>query len=82
LAHLGFPLSKRAPRTLYEAHNMATRIEQNISLSKIRYLFTSGTLSRESLVALENFIVDFQEEGEQTIDQHRTAEDTVEGLKS
>jgi hypothetical protein len=71
LAHLGFPLSKRAPRTLYEAHDMAIRIQQNISLSEIRYLFTSGTRSRESLFALENFIVDFQEEGEQTIDQHR-----------
>jgi hypothetical protein len=71
LVHLGFPLSKKGPRTLNEAHNMAARIEQNISLSEIRYLFTSGTLSMESLVALENFIVDFQEEGEQTIDQHR-----------
>jgi hypothetical protein len=60
---------------------MAARIEQNISLSEIRYLFTSGTLSMESLVSLENFIVDFQEEGEQTIDQHRTTENTVEELE-
>jgi hypothetical protein len=81
LVHLGFPLSKRGPRTLNEAHSMAARIEQNISLSEIRYLFTSGTLSMESLVALENFIVDFQEEGEQTMDQHRTVEDTVEELE-
>jgi hypothetical protein len=81
LVHLGFPLSKRSPRTLNEAHSMAARIEQNISLSEIRYLFTSGTLSMESLVALENFIVDFQEEGEQTMDQHRTVEDTVEELE-
>jgi hypothetical protein len=57
---------------------MATKIEQNISLSEIQYLFTSGTLSRESLFALENFIVDFQEEGEQTIDQHKIVEDTIE----
>jgi hypothetical protein len=35
----------------------------------------------ESLVTLENFIVDFQEEGEQTMDQHRTVEDTVEELE-
>jgi hypothetical protein len=36
----------------------------------------------ESLVSLENFIVDFQEgEGEQTMDQHRTAEDMVEELE-
>jgi hypothetical protein len=81
LVHLGFPLSKKGPRTLHETYNMATRIEQNISLSEIRYLFTSGTLSMESLVALENFIVDFQEEGEQTMDQHRTVEDTVEELE-
>jgi hypothetical protein len=69
LVHLGFPLNKRGPRTLNEAHSMAARIEQNISLSELRYLFTSGTLSMESLVSLENFIADFQEEGEQVIDQ-------------
>jgi hypothetical protein len=61
LVHLGFPLSKRGPRTLNEAQNMAARIKKNISLSKIRYLFTSCTLSMEILVSLENFIVDFQE---------------------
>jgi hypothetical protein len=71
LVHLGFPLSKKGPRTLNEAHNMATRIEQNISLSEVRHLFTSGTLSVESLVSLETFTVDFQKEGEQTIDQQK-----------
>jgi hypothetical protein len=76
-AHLGFPLSKRSPSTLKEAYNMTARIEKNISLSEIRYLLTAGTLSMESLFSLENFIVDFQEEGEQTIDQHGTAKDTV-----
>jgi hypothetical protein len=40
LVHLGYPLSKRSPRMLDEAHNMAPRIEKNISLSEIRYLFT------------------------------------------
>jgi hypothetical protein len=79
--HLGFPLSKRGPRTLNEAHSMATIIEQNISLSEIRYLFTSGSLSREIVVSLENIIFDFHEEGEQTMDQHRTVEDTVEELE-
>jgi hypothetical protein len=78
--HLGFPLSKRGPRTLHEAHSMAVRIEQNI-LSEIRYLFTSGTLSIESLVALENFIVDFQEEGEKTIVINQQNEDMVEELE-
>jgi hypothetical protein len=68
------------PSTLIEAYSMAARIEQNISLSEIRYLLTVGTLSMESLFALENFIVDFQE-GEQTIDQHRIVEDTVEEME-
>jgi hypothetical protein len=81
LVHLGFPLSKRSPSTLNEAYNMAARIEQNISLSEIRYLRSEGTLSMESLFSLENFIIDFQEEGEQTIDQHGTAKDTVEELE-
>jgi hypothetical protein len=60
---------------------MAARIEENISLSGIRCLFTSGTLNRESLFALENFIVDFQEEGEQTSDRQGIVEDTVEELE-
>jgi hypothetical protein len=60
---------------------MATRIEQNISLSGIKDLFTSGNLNMESLFTRENFIDDFQEEGEQTIIQHRIVEDTVEELE-
>ena len=59
LGHLSFLLHKTSPKTLDEAYNMAARIEENISLSEIRCLFISGTLSRESLFALENFIVDF-----------------------
>jgi hypothetical protein len=60
LVYLGFPLGKKGPRMLDEAHNMAKRIEQNISLSELRHLFTSDTLSVESLVSLETFTVDFQ----------------------
>jgi len=82
LVHLGFPLSKRGPRILNEAHSMDARIDKNISLSKIQYLFTSGTLSMEIVVALNNFIVNFQEERKQTIDRHRTTEDMVEKLES
>jgi hypothetical protein len=67
LAHLGLPLSKRGPRMLNEAYDMATGIERNISLSRIKDLFTLGTLSMESLFSHENFVDDFQEEGEQTI---------------
>jgi hypothetical protein len=69
LVHLGFPLSKKGPRMLDEAHSMAKRIKKNISLSKIRHFFTSGTFSVESLFSLETFTVDFQEEGEQNFDQ-------------
>jgi hypothetical protein len=67
LTHLGLPLSKKGPRTLDEAYDMATGIERNISLFGIKDLFTSGTLSMESLFSHENFIDDFQEEVEQTI---------------
>jgi hypothetical protein len=60
LVHLGFPLSKKVPRTLNEAHIMATRIEENILLSQVRHLFTLDTLSLERLVSLETFTIDFQ----------------------
>jgi hypothetical protein len=75
------PLSKRDPRTLNEAYDMATRIERNISLSRIKDLFTSGTLSMESLFSHENFVDNFQEEGEQTIIQHGIAEDMAEEME-
>jgi hypothetical protein len=58
LVHLRFPLSKKGPR-----------IEANISLSQERHLFTLDTLSLERLVSFETFTVDFQEEGEQIINQ-------------
>jgi hypothetical protein len=80
LVHLGFLLSKKRPKTLYEAGNMAMQIEANIFLSKEEHIFslgtkindpedTSDTLSLERLVSLETFTVDFQEEGEQVFDQ-------------
>ena len=78
LAHLGFPLSKRSPSTLDEAYGMAKRIEQNISLSGIKNLFTSGNFNMEILFARENFIDDIQEEGEQTIIQRGIPEDMAE----
>jgi hypothetical protein len=81
LAYLGLPLSKKGPRTLDEAYDMAIGIEQNISLSGIKDLFTSGTLSMESLFSHENFVDDFQEEGEQTIIQQGIAEDMVEEME-
>jgi hypothetical protein len=81
LAHLGLPLSKRAPKTLDEAYGMAKGIERNISLSGIKDLFTSGTLSMKSLFSHENLVDDFQEEGEQTIIQHRMDEDMAEEME-
>jgi hypothetical protein len=35
LVHLGFPLNKKGPKTLHEAHDKAKRIEENISLSQV-----------------------------------------------
>ena len=78
LAHLGLPLSKKSPGTLDEAYGMAKRIEQNISLSGIKDLFTSGDFNMESLFARKNSIDDIQEEGEQTIIQHGIPEDMAE----
>jgi hypothetical protein len=83
LVHLGFLLSKKRPKTLHEAGNMAIQIKANIFWSKKEHIFplgtkfngpedTSDTLSLDKLVSLETFTVDFQEEGEQVIDQQNT----------
>jgi hypothetical protein len=53
---------------------MAREIEENISLSKERHLFTPDTLSLERLVSLETFTDNFQEEGEQIINQQEVEE--------
>jgi hypothetical protein len=70
LAHLGLPLRRRAPKTLNEAYGMAKEIKNNIFSSGINDLFTSGTLTMESLYSHEKLVDDFQEEGKQTIVQH------------
>jgi hypothetical protein len=82
LAHLGFPLSKRDPKSLNEAYGMAKEIKHNIFSSGIEDLFTTGTLTMESMYSHENFIDDFQEEGKQTIIQHETIEDMDEETES
>jgi hypothetical protein len=80
LVHLGFLLNKKGPKTIYDAYYMARQIEENISLSKGKHIFslgtkvddpkgTPGTLRLERLVTLETFTANFQEEGEQIIDQ-------------
>jgi hypothetical protein len=78
LAHLGVPLRKRAPKTLDEAYGMAKEIKNNIFSSGINDLFTSGTLTMESLYSHEDLVDDFQEEGKQTVIQHEMNEDIDE----
>jgi hypothetical protein len=80
--HLGLPLRKRAPKTLDEAYGMAKEIRDNIFSSGINDLFTSGTLTMESLYSHENIVDDFQEEGKQTIIQHEMIEDVAEETES
>jgi hypothetical protein len=61
---------------------MAKGIEHNIFSSGMKDLFTTGTLTMESLYSHEKFIDDFQEEGKQTIIQHGMIEDMVEEMES
>jgi hypothetical protein len=78
LGHLSFLLNKKGPKTLTKAHNMAMRIEVNLSLSKGKHIsslwtkindHTVDTLSLIKLVSLETFIDDSQERREQVFDQ-------------
>jgi hypothetical protein len=69
LGYLSSPLDKITPRTLVEAYYMAAMIEENICSFDIGWIFTLSTLNGESLFTLESFIIDLQEEGEQTTDQ-------------
>jgi hypothetical protein len=72
------PLRKRAPKTLDEAYGMAKEIKNNIFSSGMNDLFTSGTLTMESLYSHEDLVDDFQEEGKQTVIQHEMIEDMAE----
>jgi hypothetical protein len=67
LGHLSFLLNKKGPKTLTKAHNMAIRIEVNLSLSKINDR-TVDTLSLIKLVYLETFTDDPQERRDQVFD--------------
>jgi len=80
LAHLGFLLNKKGPKTIDDAYHMAIQIEVNIFLFKRKQIFppetkvddpkgTLDTLSLERLVSLEIF-----ERREQVIDQHEVGE--------
>jgi hypothetical protein len=70
-AHLSFLLDKKRPKTLAEAHNMAIKIEEGLSLTKTNIMHTPGLIK---LVSHENF------EGEQIVDQQN--EDIDEEQKS
>jgi hypothetical protein len=78
LPYLGVSLRKRAPRTLNDAYGMAKEIKNNIFSSGMNDLFTSGTLTMESLYSHEDLVDDFQEEGKQTVIQHEMNEDIDE----
>jgi hypothetical protein len=63
--HLSFLLSKKNPKTLAEAHNMAIQIEKNLSLTRANAM---DILSLIKLVSHGNF-EDTQEKGEQVFNQ-------------
>jgi hypothetical protein len=61
--HLSFLLSKKNPKTLSEAHNMAIQIEKNLSLTRANAM---DILSLIKLVSHEDFE---DTQGEQVVDQ-------------
>jgi hypothetical protein len=63
--HLSFLLSKKNPKILAEAHNMAIQIEKNLSLTRANAM---DILSLIKLVSHGNF-EDMQEKGEQVFNQ-------------
>jgi hypothetical protein len=64
--HLSFLLSKKNPKTLAKAHNMAIQIEKNLSLTRTNAM---DILSLIKLVSHGNFVEDTQEKGEQIVGQ-------------
>jgi hypothetical protein len=63
---LSFFLSKKKPKTLAQAHRMAIRIEENLSLTRGN---ATDILSLTKLVSHANFVEDTQEKGEQIVGQ-------------
>jgi hypothetical protein len=72
--HLGFLLSKKNPKTLSEAHNMAIQIEKNLYLTRANAM---DILSLIELVTHE----DAQERGEQIIEQQNEDVDEEKELE-
>jgi hypothetical protein len=52
LVDLGFLLNKMGPKTIYDAYYMARQIEENISLSKGKHIFSLGTEDFQVLSSL------------------------------
>jgi hypothetical protein len=65
-AHLSFLLDKKKPKILAEAHNMAIKIEESLSVTKTNTMHAPGLIK---LVSYEDFVEDTQEKGEQIVDQ-------------
>jgi hypothetical protein len=63
---LSFLLDKKKPKTLVEAHNMAIKIEESLSVIKTNTMHTPGLIK---LVSHEDLVEDTQEKGEQIVDQ-------------
>jgi hypothetical protein len=75
LPYLGVSLRKRAPRTLNDAYGMAKEIKNNIFSSGMNDLFTSGTLTMESLYSHEDLV---QHEMSEDIDEEQESENDDE----
>jgi hypothetical protein len=88
LVHLGFLLNKKGTKTIDDAYYMTRKIEENISLSKRKHIFsletkiddpkgTPDTFSLEQLLSLDIF-----EGREQVINQQEVEEsDPNEGFQ-
>ena len=63
---LSFFLSRKKPKTLAQAHRMAIRIEENLSLTGAN---ATDILSLTKLVSHANFVEKTQEKGEQIVGQ-------------
>jgi hypothetical protein len=75
---LSFLLDKKKPKTLAEAHNMAIKIEESLSLTKTNTMHTPGLMK---LVSHGYFVEDTQEKGEQVFNQQNEDMDEEQELE-
>ena len=75
LVHLGFLLNKKGPKTINDAYYISMQIEENISLSKRKHIFSLGTKVDDPKGTLDTLILerllslDIFERREQVINQ-------------